>query len=112
MLEIGRVCIKIAGRDAGKIGVVVEVVDENFIILEGEVRRRKINIRHVEPTTRLVEIKKGAEKKTVLTELGIKTEKTKSKPKKENGLRPKKLHKNNKTKESAKASKPKKVTKK
>jgi large subunit ribosomal protein L14e len=116
MLEIGRVCIKLAGRDAGKLGVVVEVVDDQFIILDGQVRRRKVNLRHVEPTVQSVEIKKGATRAECLKALGIKEEKTKTKPKKDKGPRPKRTHVNKKSaveeKKARKKEAPKKVEEK
>jgi len=40
MFEIGRLCVKIAGRDARKKAVIVEVLDGNFVMRDGEVRRR------------------------------------------------------------------------
>lgn len=107
MITLGRVCMKIAGRDAGKLGIVVEVIDDNFVVLEGEVRRRKVNIRHIEPTKNFVEIKKGANKKECLSALGIKEEKTKSKEKKEKGPRPKRMHVNKKTPKEAEPKKKK-----
>lgn len=60
MLEIGRVCLKIAGRDAGKIAVIVEKVDDNLVLIDGSVRRRKCSIKHLEPTESVLKIKKGA----------------------------------------------------
>ena len=30
MMEVGRLCLKIAGRDAGMKCVIVEVIDDNF----------------------------------------------------------------------------------
>ena len=35
MLEVGRLCIKLAGRDAGKKAVVVENIDSNFVLIDG-----------------------------------------------------------------------------
>jgi large subunit ribosomal protein L14e len=60
MIDIGRVCVKIAGRDAGKRCVVVDVLDENYVLVDGETRRRKCNILHLEPLDKTVEITKGA----------------------------------------------------
>jgi large subunit ribosomal protein L14e len=60
MLEIGRVAIKIAGRDAGKVAVIVDKIDENFVLIDGNVRRRKCNIKHLEPLDTILKIKKGA----------------------------------------------------
>ena len=49
MFETGRICIKIAGRDAGNICIVIDKIDENYVLIDGNVRRRKCNIAHLEP---------------------------------------------------------------
>jgi large subunit ribosomal protein L14e len=63
--EVGRVCVKLLGREAGKKCVVVDVVDKNFVLITGPksvtgVRRRRTNVDHLEPTTEQIELKKGA----------------------------------------------------
>jgi large subunit ribosomal protein L14e len=60
MFEIGKVCIKIAGRDAGKVAIIVDVVDDKTVLIDGNVRRRKCNVTHLEPLDGSVKIKKGA----------------------------------------------------
>ncbi len=65
MIHIGRVCIKIAGRDAGKRCVIVDVLDKSFVLIDGETRRRKCNILHLEPLDLVVEIEKGAGREAV-----------------------------------------------
>lgn len=46
-LEVGRVCIKLKGREAGRKARIVEVGKE-FIVVEGPyVRKRPVNPRHV-----------------------------------------------------------------
>ncbi|RLG55185.1 MAG: 50S ribosomal protein L14e, partial [Candidatus Hydrothermarchaeota archaeon] len=51
-IEIGRVCVKTAGREAGKRCVIVDIIDKNFVLVDGpEVQRRRCNIKHLEPTT-------------------------------------------------------------
>src|SRR3989338_6873163 len=84
MLEIGRVCMKIAGRDAGKKGIVIDILD-------GEVRRRKCNIHHLEPMAQSVELKKNASHADVLKVLGIKEDKKKSTKKKEKAATPRRM---------------------
>ena len=49
MIKIGRVCIKIAGRDAGQTAIVIDVIDNNYVLIDGNVRRKKCNIKHLEP---------------------------------------------------------------
>jgi len=73
-ISIGRVCIKIAGRDAGKKGVVLDIIDKNFVLIDGETRRRKCNILHIEPLDQMIDIKKNASHddiKKSFKELGI-----------------------------------------
>jgi large subunit ribosomal protein L14e len=60
MYEIGRLAIKIAGRDSGKKCVVVDIVDDHFVLIDGQTRRRKCNIIHLEPLDKVLKIKKGA----------------------------------------------------
>lgn len=60
-IEVGRICVKTAGREAGKYCVVVDIVDENFVIITGPkdvtgVKRRRCNIKHLEPTPEKVDI--------------------------------------------------------
>jgi len=60
MYSIGRICIKTAGRDAGREAVVVDVLDERMVLVDGNVRRKKCNIMHLEPTQKTVEIEKNS----------------------------------------------------
>lgn len=86
MLEVGRVCVKVAGREAGRKCVIAEVVDHNFVIIDGQVKRRKCNIAHLEPLSQILKIKKGASREEILKELqtlGVKAVETKPKGKKE-----------------------------
>jgi large subunit ribosomal protein L14e len=64
--EVGRVCVKLSGRETGKKCVIVDVVDKNFVLITGPkavtgVRRRRTNVDHLEPTAEIIELKKGAE---------------------------------------------------
>lgn len=59
IFENGRVCVKIAGREAGKHCAVLEVKDANYAVVEGpEVRKRKTNVAHLEPLADKVDSKK------------------------------------------------------
>ena len=80
MMDVGRICVKIAGRDAGNKCVVVEVLDNNFVIIDGETRRRKCNVKHLEPLAETVKISKGATHQTIVSEfkkMGIDLKETK-----------------------------------
>ena len=73
-VEVGRVCVKIVGREAGKRCVIVDVIDRNFALVTGPVkvngvRRRRANISHIEPTPLKVKIAKGADDDEVLEAL-------------------------------------------
>jgi len=66
MYEPGRVCMKIAGRDSNKLCVIVDVIDANFVLIDGETRRKKVNIKHIEPLKKTLDIKKGASRADVI----------------------------------------------
>ena len=70
-IEVGRVCVKIAGRESGRKCVIVDIIDGNFVLITGPkaltgVKRRRANIRHLEPTEAKVEIRRGADDEEVL----------------------------------------------
>ncbi|MEM4481164.1 MAG: 50S ribosomal protein L14e [Desulfurococcaceae archaeon] len=70
-IEIGRVCVKLTGREAGKKCVVVDIVDENFVVVTGPkqlsgVKRRRANVKHVEPTDKVLKVQRGASDEEVL----------------------------------------------
>ena len=61
MIEPGRICLKIAGREASRYCVIVEIVNDDFVLITGPksitgVKRRKCNIDHIEPTEHKFEI--------------------------------------------------------
>jgi len=60
MIKEGIISYKIAGREAGKLAVIVEVVDDTFVLIDGNVKRRKCNIKHLEMTNNVIGVKKGA----------------------------------------------------
>jgi len=61
VFEVGRVAVKTLGHEAGRYCVVVEVIDKNFVLVDGlYVHRRRSNVAHLAPTKDKVEIKKGA----------------------------------------------------
>lgn len=70
-LEVGRLCIKTAGREAGRYCVVLKTIDSNFVMITGPraltgVKKRKCNIEHLEPTQYLLKIKEDASDKEVI----------------------------------------------
>jgi large subunit ribosomal protein L14e len=63
--EVGCICIKTAGRDALRRCVLVEIIDKNFGLVTGPknvsgIRRRKVNLAHLEPTGDKINIDKNA----------------------------------------------------
>jgi len=74
VFDVGRVCVKIAGREAGRKCVVVDIVDDNFVVVTGPkaltgVKRRRANVKHLEPLPHKVDIPKGASDEEVLKAL-------------------------------------------
>lgn len=70
-LDVGRVCMKIAGREAGKYCVVIKKIDDNFVFITGPkvltgVKRRRCNVEHLEPTQYSVKIKDDAGEKEII----------------------------------------------
>ncbi len=50
LIEVGRVCVKKLGRDAGKRAVITKLVNANFVSVVTSVRlkERRCNVRHLE----------------------------------------------------------------
>ena len=71
LLHIGRVCKKTKGKEKGKNVVIVDIIDENYALVDGpEVKRRRCNLGHLEPLDKIVDIKKGASHEEVVKALG------------------------------------------
>lgn len=66
VLEIGRLCVKIAGRDGGNKCAIIDILDKNYVVIDGNVRRKKCNIAHLVPLDKTLEIKKNASTEEVL----------------------------------------------
>ena len=58
-LEIGQICVKTAGKEANKICVIVDKLDDAFVLIDGQVKRRKCNIFHLKTIEQSIEIKKN-----------------------------------------------------
>jgi large subunit ribosomal protein L14e len=83
MNEIGRLCVKLAGRDSNKTCVIVDVIDEHTVLIDGQTRRRKCNLRHLEPLNKVIKLSKGASHAAVKSAFAeLKLEITDTKPKK------------------------------
>src|SRR6266705_1185933 len=74
-IEVGRVCVKLNGRETGQRCVIVDVIDKNFVLVTGPqkisgVRRRRTNVKHIEPTEDSIDTKKGAPDEDVAKAIG------------------------------------------
>lgn len=108
-MDIGRVCVKKAGRETGNLCMVVEEIDDNFVKIDGpDVKRRRCNISHLKKKGKKLKIKKSASEKKVLSaleEAGLikgkgkkEKEKEEKKSKKKKSKKPKKKGKKKKEK--------------
>ena len=73
-IEIGRICTKTMGREAGKKCVIVDIIDKSFVLITGPktltgVKRRKANVQHLKSTENSVKIERGASDEDVLKAL-------------------------------------------
>ena len=64
-IEVGRICVKLTGREAGRKCVIVDIIDKSFVLITGPknvtgVKRRRANINHIEPLPEKIAIKRGA----------------------------------------------------
>ncbi len=64
-IEVGRVCVKVAGRESGRKCVIVDVMDKSFVLVTGPkkvtgVKRRRVNINHIAPIEDTIQVKRGA----------------------------------------------------
>ncbi|MBS3117978.1 KOW motif-containing protein [Candidatus Woesearchaeota archaeon] len=108
MFEKGRLCKKIAGRDKGEYGIILEVLGKDRILIDGNTRRRKTNRKHVEPLEKKYEIGKDTTTQKVqeiLKKEGIpikkKVKKEKQKTQKPEKNRGKKQDKNGRDRKKA-----------
>lgn len=111
-MKIGQLVLKTVGRDANNFALIVDI-EKNYALIDGNVRRKKVNLKHLEPTNKVLKIKKGASTSEVhkaLKTAGIKIIKKGSprKPKKQE----KKQRIKQKVKETKEETKTKKETKK
>jgi len=70
--DIGRLCMKTQGRDAGRRCVIVDLIDKNFALVTGPkqvtgVRRRRVNVNHLVPLDEKIVIEKGATDEQIVT---------------------------------------------
>jgi large subunit ribosomal protein L14e len=73
-IEVGRICVKLTGREAGRKCVIVDIMDKSFVVITGPktitgIKRRRANINHVEPLQDKIAIKRGATDEEITEEL-------------------------------------------
>ena len=64
-LNVGTVCMKVAGKEGGSVCTVIKPVDKTFVMVTGPklvtgIKRRRCNIEHLEPTEIKLDIKEDA----------------------------------------------------
>ena len=64
-IEVGRICIKQAGRECCTKCVVIDVLDKSFVLVTGPkkvtgLKRRRVNINHLMPIEDKIDVKRGA----------------------------------------------------
>lgn len=70
-IQVGRICVKTQGRETGKKCVIVDVIDESFVLVTGPkavsgVKRRRANVKHLQPLESLLQISKGASEEEIV----------------------------------------------
>ena len=65
LIEVGRIVIKTNGRKTLLKGVIVDIIDQNYVLVTGPfeltgLKRKRQNIKHIEPTNKLLKIKREA----------------------------------------------------
>ncbi len=73
-VEVGRVCVKTAGRQTGQKCVIVDVMDKSFVLITGPktvtgVKRKRVNINHIMPLEDKLDLKRGASDEEVAQSL-------------------------------------------
>jgi len=73
-VEVGRICVKLAGRETGRKCVIIDVMDKSFVLITGPqkatgVKRKRVNMNHVKPLQDKIDIPRGASDDEVTTVL-------------------------------------------
>jgi len=73
-IDVGRVCVKLVGREAGKRCVIVDVMDRNYVLVTGPkevtgVKRRRVNVNHLRPLDEKIDIPRNASDEEVAAAL-------------------------------------------
>ena len=73
-VEVGRICIKTAGREKNKKCVIIDVMDKSFALITGPkmvtgVKRKRANLNHIMPMEDKIELNRGATDEEVTSAL-------------------------------------------
>lgn len=73
-IEVGRICVKAAGRETGRKCIIVDVMDKSFVLITGPkkvsgVKRRRVNMNHIEVLQDKIDVKRGASDEEVVATL-------------------------------------------
>lgn len=69
-MEIGQVCIKTKGREAGRKVIVISTPKNGRVLIDGkQVKRRECNMLHLFPTNEKIKIAKEAPHEAVIKAL-------------------------------------------
>ncbi len=69
-IELGRVCVKTSGRNAGKYCVITGILDDNYVTVAGpkainKMKAKKCNVEHLAFTDKKLELNDKATEKDV-----------------------------------------------
>ncbi len=73
VFDVGRVCIKTKGRNAGRKCVVISV-EKGFAIIEGDfMKKKRCNVMHLFPTSHKISVSKSSSHEDIVKHLkGVK----------------------------------------
>ncbi len=66
-MDLGQVCIKLKGKDAGKKVVILSEVKQGRVLIDGAtVKRKQCNILHLFPTEQKIKVGKDAKHEDIV----------------------------------------------
>lgn len=70
IIEAGRVCLKVRGKNAGKYCVVLGKTSKNLVEVVGKgMKKGKVNISHLEPLPKVLKVRKTSKAATIAKQL-------------------------------------------
>jgi len=69
-IEKGSICIKTAGRNSGEKVVILKIIDDTFVEVEGvKIKKKKCNILHLFPIGKKIEVSEKITQEELKTRL-------------------------------------------